>query len=84
MLPVTAPDAESGMPCRVTIPMGTDEDGIRVEVEGSVIRQSTEGIVIKFVGIDPDSLFHLQNIIRYNCPDISVVEEEMKTHPGIK
>ena len=84
VVPVTVHGVQPGMPCRITIPMGTDEDGIRVKVEGEVIRQDKLGLVVKFVGIDPDSLFHLQNIIRYNCPDISVVEQEMKSHPGIK
>jgi hypothetical protein len=84
VLPLTVENVQPGMSCRIIIPMGIDEEGLKVNVEGEVIRQQEEGIVIKFIGIDPDSLYHLQNIIRYNCPDVSVVEKEMKNHPGIK
>ena len=56
---------------------------LSIQVKGKIMRCDARAIAIKFTGIDPDSLFHLQNIIRYNSPDPEAAEREIQDHPGI-
>ena len=78
-----AADLEVGAPCRLRILLSETTDGPHVQVEGQVVRCESGTVAIQFTGIDPDSLFHLQNIIRYNFPDTDKVEQELSDHPGL-
>lgn len=78
------PDLETGTECTITITLAGTADNIAVTIEGEVVRTSPRGIAVKFVRIDPDSLFHLHNIIRYNSPDADAIESEIQKHPGIR
>jgi hypothetical protein len=44
-------------------------------MEGTVIRHQENGIAIRFTATDPDSFFHLQNIIYYNSKDADELQE---------
>ena len=55
-----------------------------IRIEGEIIRTTPEGLAIKFVRIDPESLFHLQNVIKYNSPDADTIESEIIKNPGIR
>ncbi len=68
--------------CTLTILLARMEPG--VAISGEIARSSEGEVGIKFTAIDPDSLFHLQNIIRYNAEDPDVIEEEILTCPGLK
>ncbi len=72
-----------GTPCQVQIILSRTGGGVTVRVEGEVVRSDTGMAAINFKKIDPDSLFHLRNIIRYNARDAEAVEEEIENHPGI-
>jgi Tfp pilus assembly protein PilZ len=72
-----------GTACRVVITLNGAIDGPKVTVAGEVVRSDPERVGIKFTGIDPDSLFHLHNIIRYNAPDPDRIEQEIDDHPGL-
>lgn len=74
-------EAAKGTPCRVRIPLSETHS---VDVKGEVVRAEDGIVAINFLAIDPDSLFHLQNIIRYNSPDTEAVEKEIEDHPGIR
>ena len=74
---------KKGIPCRLEIQLGDDRTDISVQVEGEVIRSGEGTVAVKFIRIDPDSLFHLQNIILYNAPNPEEVEKEIDQHPGI-
>lgn len=67
--------------CEVVIPLGAE--GLYVNVKGRVARIADDHIGVKFVSIDPESLQHLQNIIKYNSPDAETIEDELKDHPGL-
>ena len=83
LLPIME-EFQPGSPCRVKIMLeGTSED-MWVIIEGEIVRCVPEGVAIKFTRIEPESLFHLQNIIRYNSPDADTIENEINRHPGIK
>ncbi len=55
-----------------------------VQIDGEIVRTTPEGLAVNFVRIDPESLFHLQNIVKYNSPDADVIESEINKHPGIR
>ena len=83
LLPVEG-TLQAGAPCTIIIMLdGTSED-MSVQIEGEVVRSVPEGVAIKFTRIEPESLFHLHNIIRYNSPDADTIESEINRHPGIK
>lgn len=69
--------------CSLIIPLDEKNNGTQVEVQGEVIYYEPGLTGINFTHIDPNSLFHLQNIIRYNAPNTDIIEDEIKEHPGL-
>lgn len=70
--------------CMIRILLGdTPEGGPSIEAHGEIVRHNDEQLAIKFTKIDPDSLFHLQNLIRYNSPDPDKIDSEIQLHKGI-
>jgi hypothetical protein len=55
-----------------------------VDVLGEIVRAGNGEVSLKFVTIEAEDLFHLQNIIRYNAEDPDAVEEEISVHPGLR
>jgi len=55
-----------------------------VEIQGEIVRTGDGELGLKFTTIEPENLFHLQNIIRYNAEDPDAIEEEIDEHPGLK
>lgn len=82
-LPITA-DLKVGTVCSVRILLNAAESEISVEIAGEIKRCTPGTVAVQFTRIDPDSLFHLRNIIRYNCPDADIVDREISKHPGIR
>ncbi len=74
---------EVGAPCRLWLPLEPADPDLGVEVFGEILRCSEGTVSVQFSRIDPESLFHLQNIIRYNAVDPDRIEEEIKEHPGL-
>lgn len=83
LLPISV-DLPPSTPCQICIFLEGTSDEIKVMVEGEIIRSTPEGVAVKFNRIDPQSLFHLHNIIRYNSPDADMIEFEISKHPGLK
>jgi hypothetical protein len=71
-----------GTACKFTIFLPRMGPGI--EVFGEIVRAGKGEAGIKFIRIDPENLSHLQNIIRYNAEDPDLIEEEIRSHPGLK
>jgi hypothetical protein len=82
LVPLSA-DIEKGAECHVEIGLSPVIAEVGIHVEGTIIRSDSGMVAVKFIRIDPDSLFHLQNIVRYNSPDSEMVEQEIDDHPGI-
>lgn len=74
-----APDT----PCSLNINLGMGESELSIKIEGKIIRSDHGNIAVKFTSIDPDSLYHLQMLARYNSHDPEKIEDEIKKHPGI-
>ncbi len=83
LLPIEA-DVEPGTPCQLKVFLSGTNSELSVQVAGQVTRCEPESVAIEFTTIEPDSLFHLHNIVRFNFPDTEQVEEEIKNHPGLK
>ncbi len=77
-----AEDLPLGSNCKFTILLERMAPG--VDVLGEIVRSGNGEVSLKFTTIELDSLFHLQNIIRYNAENPDVIEEEINAHPGIK
>jgi hypothetical protein len=82
LLGITA-DLKPGAACSLKFVLGNADDGPEIRVEAEVIRCQPEGIALRFTEIDSDSLFHLQNLVRYNSEDPEAVEQEIREHPGL-
>ncbi len=82
LLPITA-DLEAGADCRLSIMLTGASSELSVRINGNVVRCDPDVVAVKFTSVDPDSLYHLQNIIRYNAPDEEAVEQEIIGHPGL-
>ena len=76
-------DLYVGTKCQIFMRLSGESSELTVSIRGEILR-CDEGITaVKFIGIDPDSLFHLQNIVRYHSPDPDKIEEEISERPGI-
>ena len=82
LLPITA-DLELGTACHLKILLGGVKSEQRICLDGEIVRCPPGAVAVKFVQITPDSLYHLQNVIRYNSPDLDVIEQEIHEHPGL-
>ena len=57
-----------GAECEIKILIDGTPQGLRVDANGEIVRNDAETVGIKFTRIDPESLFHLQNIVRFSLP----------------
>ena len=73
-----------GTACQLKIMLEGTTEEMHVRVEGEIVRSTDEGVAVRFLRIEPDSLFHLQNILLYNAPDADAIEHEISRHPGLK
>jgi len=76
-------DAAPDMPCNMVICLGSADSELTIRTSGRIIRSVKGEVAVQFIGVDPDSLFHLQMLARYNSPEPEKVEEEIRKHPGI-
>ena len=74
---------DQGAACRFWLPLEPTEPNLGVEVFGEIVRCDGETVSVRFTRIDPNSLFMLQNILRYNASDPEKIEEEISEHPGL-
>ena len=72
-----------GTACKVVILLAGALGSPLVSVTGRIVRSDPDRVGVKFTGIDPDSLFHLHNILRFNTSDPDQIELEIDDHPGL-
>ena len=73
-----------GTSCQLEIWMSGSSSDLNIEVEGEIVLTATGLTAVKFTRIEPDSLFHLQNIVLYNAEDPAKVEQDINASPGIR
>lgn len=59
------------------------ENGAKIRVQAKIMRIGYDYTGIKFVRIAPDSISHLQNLLKDNAPDPEKVKQEIIGHIGI-
>ena len=57
-----------GAECKLTILVDNIPPGLKIDVNGLMVRNEAETIAIQFTRIEPDDLYHLRNIIKYTLP----------------
>ncbi len=82
LMPISG-EMTPGDPCTVKLFLIGASSELEIKMDGEIIRSAPGETAVKFTGIDPDSLYHLQNIILYNSEDPEKVERELNEHPGI-
>jgi len=79
----TGEDFEEGAACRFWLPLEPADPTLGMEVFGEIARCDGQTVSVRFTRINPNNLFILQNIIRYNAPDPEKIENEISEHPGL-
>ncbi len=79
-LPV--PDADG--PCEVRILLQAFDHQVVIEALGRVVRAREGHLAVEFTELDPDSYFHLRQLIVNNAADPARAEEEFDAHWGIR
>jgi len=79
----TTIEFQVGAACRFWLPLKAVAQDLGVEVFGEIVRCDGQAIGVRFTKITPESLFHLQNLIRFNAPDPDRIEEEISRRPGL-
>jgi hypothetical protein len=82
LLPIKA-DLASGTPCDIKIFLSGTDCEMSIRIDGVINRRDGDTVAVRFARINPESLIHLQNIVRYNSPDADVIESEIVKNPGI-
>lgn len=65
-----------GTSCEVEILLTGTSSKLAIKAQGRVARRGPKGLGIEFESIDPDSYFHLRNLLLYNTEDPALVEQE--------
>ncbi len=73
-----------GTKCELTLLLDGTDPVIRAECGGVIRRITPEGMAIEFVEMTLESYEHMQNLVRFNAPDLNAVEKEFKEHLGLK
>jgi hypothetical protein len=63
-------------PCEVEIQLTGSSVLLSIRAQGRVARSDAGGLGIEFESFDPDSYFHLRNLVMYNSEDPETVEQE--------
>ena len=75
-----------GTPCLVVVHLGDNQEAPRIQIGGTVAQTQADGVAIAFTEIlGLDSYDHLRNLVQLNAGKaLEQVEEEFRTHAGIK
>ncbi len=82
LLPISA-ELKAGALCQIRIQLSGASSDMEVRIDGEIIRCDGGAVAVSLTRINPDSLFHLQNIMRYNSMDPDQVEWEIFYHPDL-
>ncbi|MBW1712953.1 MAG: PilZ domain-containing protein [Deltaproteobacteria bacterium] len=80
---VTEAEADIGQDCKVVIPLSREDENLVLRIDGRISRREEDGLGIEFLAMDPDSFYHLRQIVLYNAADTDKIETEFH-RPGFK
>lgn len=73
-----------GSACHVKLHLRAVEKGMLIEADGRIIRSGPGSLAIEFTELDPDSYYHLRQLILNNAADPDKAEKEFTAHWGIR
>lgn len=83
MLVLATERFEVGTPCEAVLSLVEGE--VEIKVSGLVAAHHPDGFGMEFTTIDGlESYIHLRNLVLFNTGDVERVEEEFRTHSGIR
>ncbi len=60
---------EMGTDCKVSIFLTGGAEEIKLQIQGSIVRETATGIGVVFESMEVDTYTHLKNIVQYNSVD---------------
>lgn len=66
---------ESGLACSLIIPLAS---GVRIAIEGHIVRTTEQGTAIRFESMGPESFTHLRRMVELNARDADRIENELR------
>lgn len=83
MLVLTEERFPVGTPCEAVLTLVEGE--VEIRTTGIVAAIHAQGFGMEFTAIDGlESYMHLRNLVLYNTQDVEAVEEEIRSHAGIR
>ncbi len=57
---------------------------MEIKIHGQIVHKFQKGIGFQFYAIELDHYEHLKNLLVHNCPDPTILLDEVDRNPGIK
>ncbi len=73
-----------GTDCRVVLHFEGNDSYLSIHMKGKITRVNKSGTGVEFTEMGLDVYNHLKNLVLYNSTDTEKIEEEFKSHLGIK
>ncbi len=68
-----------GSACQLVLLFGSPEEGVQVELGGTVVRADRYGMAIEIENVLPiDTITHIRNAVRYNATEVDRVDQELQ------
>lgn len=78
------PPPPQGSACEIEIALGSEDDPVVIAGRGEIVRSEPGSIAVHVTEIDVDSYTHLARLILNNAGDAERIEEEIRSHRGIR
>ena len=72
-----------GTPADLTVWLGRRGSGLGLRIFGTVTRQTPSGVGVQIEEIAYEAFEHLRQLVAYNAPDPSVVDQEINRDLGL-
>jgi hypothetical protein len=68
-----------GSSCQLVLLFGAQEEAVRVELGGTVVRADRHGMAVEIENVLPiDTVTHLRNVVRYNAAEVEQIDQELQ------
>jgi hypothetical protein len=74
----------AGTECRLRLFLGEDRNATCIEILGRILRTDADGMAVEFAQIEVEGFDHLRNLVLLNTTRVQQVEEEFRSHLGIR
>lgn len=74
----------AGSQCLLSLFLQPLDEQVVIDAAGRIVRSEPGSIAVEFTGLDPDSFYHLRQLILNNAGDPEKAESELNAHWGIR